>query len=414
MKFLDANDPDSALDILMVLAEELQDGVELVDDSDGYLGDYALGLGLPMAEAILSLDLSKAERTKLIEMLKKLDAELDDYGMSGLDVAIEAATYGWEANPPGKPTAPQTTTSSTTWQEYDEDDELVDEGMLDDEHPFFSASDQPAMPANDLTEAKLNVLNRRGEHEAYLALCKRVGRHLCCVLKLCDLERVSEAVSYAKANLNSTHDALEVGKRLRDLKQVDDAIAIGELGLTLPGRKSLLGEWLGPIEETQNRSSQALQAWLAAFTDSPKLETYKTIKRLNQADWQSLQTELMQVMRKSYDHYTLVEVLLFEAQWDEAIAIADESAGNYRLAELVAEGVMKERPAWVIEASRKQAEVLIAKTQSKYYVHAAEWLRRMKQAYGLLGQSREWQKYLDGLKEQYRRRPALQAQLRGL
>jgi uncharacterized Zn finger protein len=57
---------------------------------------------------------------------------------------------------------------------------------------------------------------------------------------------------------------------------------------------------------------------------------------------------------------------------------------------------------------------LIVKTQSKYYPHAAEWLRRAKAAYAQMGQTGEWQKYLSKLKEQYSRRPALMAQLKGL
>ncbi len=52
--------------------------------------------------------------------------------------------------------------------------------------------------------------------------------------------------------------------------------------------------------------------------------------------------------------------------------------------------------------------------KSKNYPHAAAWLKRAKQAYGVLGQSAEWRAYLATVKEKYRRRPALQAQLRGL
>ncbi|MGH9852163.1 MAG: hypothetical protein ACREBD_20185, partial [Blastocatellia bacterium] len=62
----------------------------------------------------------------------------------------------------------------------------------------------------------------------------------------------------------------------------------------------------------------------------------------------------------------------------------------------------------------KQSDVLIVKTQSKYYPYAAEWLRRAKAAYAQMGKTGEWQKYLSKLKEQYRRRPALMAHLEGL
>ncbi len=42
---------------------------------------------------------------------------------------------------------------------------------------------------------------------------------------------------------------------------------------------------------------------------------------------------------------------------------------------------------------------------------AAEWLKRAKKAYAQLGRGNEWRAYLQKLKEQYKRRPALQTQL---
>jgi uncharacterized Zn finger protein len=42
---------------------------------------------------------------------------------------------------------------------------------------------------------------------------------------------------------------------------------------------------------------------------------------------------------------------------------------------------------------------------------AAEWLKRAKKAYIPRGRGNEWQAYLQKLKEHYKRRPAVQAQL---
>jgi uncharacterized Zn finger protein len=77
----------------------------------------------------------------------------------------------------------------------------------------------------------------------------------------------------------------------------------------------------------------------------------------------------------------------------------------------VAEALVPHRPEWVIRASTKQAEDLIVQTKSNLYPAAADWLKRAKAAYAKLGRTSEWQKYLRELKEQYKRRPALQAQL---
>ena len=68
----------------------------------------------------------------------------------------------------------------------------------------------------------------------------------------------------------------------------------------------------------------------------------------------------------------------------------------------------------VIQISISEADKLIAKTQSKYYAHAADWLRRVKAGYAQLNQTADWQAYLRLLKDTYRRRPALMGYLNKL
>ena len=76
--------------------------------------------------------------------------------------------------------------------------------------------------------------------------------------------------------------------------------------------------------------------------------------------------------------------------------------------------MLPHRPEWVAEISRKHAERLMVEPKSKNYPLAAAWLNRAKKAHIALGQTAEWREYLDRVKETYRRRPALQTQLRRL
>ena len=119
-----------------------------------------------------------------------------------------------------------------------------------------------------------------------------------------------------------------------------EAIEIGEQGLKLKGSKAGLGEWLGPVEEAQGRTKQALTAWLAAFGENSSLETYKTIKRLAGSDWGSLCPEVMAKLRKSYDKQVLAEVLLLEEEWDDVIKVAEERDVSYSVVETVADSVL--------------------------------------------------------------------------
>jgi uncharacterized Zn finger protein len=86
----------------------------------------------------------------------------------------------------------------------------------------------------------------------------------------------------------------------------------------------------------------------------------------------------------------------------------------YQVIEMVADAVVPHRPKWVARISIKQAERLMVEAKSKNYPIAANWLKKAKQAYTQMGQLGEWQAYLQQVKEQYKRRPALQAQLQRL
>jgi uncharacterized Zn finger protein len=272
MEFLDADDAEAALDIMLALIEESHDGFEHIDDSNGELGDFFSDAGEALAEVILSLDLDEDRREDVLSDLDDLNEELSDYGVDGLEVAIAAAKYGW-----GEMSGKEMYRSD----DDDYEDEWEDEDEMDFEGGYSHlSSGSDASIAGVLTRVKLNILDRKGRVEDYLALCLKSGAHLRYSVKLCEMDRAKEAVSHALKHLADSREALSLAQRLSEMGRVEEAIRIGERGLKLDGYKTALGEWLGPLEEAEGRASQALEAWLAAFGASPKLETYKTIKRL--------------------------------------------------------------------------------------------------------------------------------------
>lgn len=409
IEFLNAGDAESALQILLTLIKESHDSFEYIDDSNGELGDFLSGVGETLAEVILSLDLNEEEGEDLASDLDELHDKLSDYGIEGLSIAIAAAEHGW-GDVPREESAQRAGEEMEDEGEWDDEDE--DELAFEaDEFDQFGASWSHDTPEQSLTRAKLNVLERQGRTREYLALCVKEGEHLRYALKLCELDRLPEAISYGLKHLTAADEALLLAQRLRESGQLDEAIKVGERGLKLAGRKAALGEWLGTVEEAQGRRPQALEAWLAAFSEKPSLAIYQTIKRLAGARWSKRKPEVMATLEKFYDKQPLVEVLLFEQEWDAAIKVADQKGAYHTVVETVAEALVPHRPEWVIRASIKQAENLIVQTKSNLYPAAADWLKRAKAAYAKLGQKSEWQKYLQQLKEQYKRRPALQAQL---
>jgi uncharacterized Zn finger protein len=405
MEFLDADDAEAALDIMLALIEESHDGFEHIDDSNGELGGFLSDTGEALAEVILSLDPDEERREEIIDDLEDLHEKLSDYGIDGLEVAIAAARYGWGETP-----------DEARYRSDDDDYEDEDEWADEDDEGFDRGGGFSYEPsgATSLTRVKLNILDRKGRVDDYLALCLKSGAHLRYSVKLCEMDRVAESVSHALKHLTAAGEALTLAQRLREMGRIEEALRVGERGLKLDGYKTALGEWLGPLGEAEGRASQALEAWLAAFRESPKLETYKTIKRLASSRWNKLKSEAFAAMGKHSSKQPLVEVLLFEEEWDEAIKVADKNSGDYRVVETAADALIDHRPQWVIRVSIHQAEKLIEPTKSQLYPIAADWLRRAKAAYNRLGQKDEWQRRLQKFKDDYKRRPALQAQLKRL
>jgi uncharacterized Zn finger protein len=396
MSFLEAGDAETALAILLVLLDETGHGIEYLDDSDGEVSGFVNDLGQPLAEAILSLEMNPAERDELAQQLEEKAGYLVDYGMDeGIDLALQAVTVYWDAEHPLE------RTGTPAGKTRDDDDDWEEDWGSDGINPF-----------GDLTEARLNVLQRQGRTDEYLALCRQTGRHLRYALMLGELGRVPEAIAYANTHLSAADDARQMAERLRGLGLVAEATALAEYGLTLEGSKLRLGEWLGQLEEAQGRAEQAYQAWLAAFGAQPSLQTYETLKRLAANAWAERQPHLMAILNASHDPHTLVQVLLLEEDWDAAIQVAEGQSSWYAVVETVADALVTRRPEWVARVSVAHAERLMVEPKSKNYPLAAAWLRRAKQAYIHLGRTQEWQAYLQQLKEEYRRRPALQQQLR--
>lgn len=235
------------------------------------------------------------------------------------------------------------------------------------------------------------------------------------ILKQIEAGAYDLAVSTAWKTLTMAEEALLVSQKLRDTGHIEDALRLAEKGLVLDGSKHGLGAWLGPIEETQGRREQALQAYQAAFESMPSLVLYQTLKTLSESDWEIMKPALMRVFEGDRFADTLVDIYLSEEEWDAAIAVADRIGDwQYTLIGKVVDGVISVRQDWVIVVCQKQAQSLIDKTQSKYYAIAGHWLAKMKQAYVSSGRKAEWQAYLDELKNSYSRRSALQAELRKL
>jgi len=384
MKFLDAGDAEGALIILRVLLEELTEDYDSNMDYDGDLACVIQDIGMPLAEAILSVELDSSTRKELQGTMQTILDNLDEMieAEDKLELILAALEYGWDELPD----------EETEWEEYEEE--------------YWMVLDQ-------LKQARLNVMARRGDDEAFLRAAEKSDPKRY-TLKLIELGRMDEAVK-ASGRLENTSDMFEVAQKLREAGRLNDAIALAEKGLEMGGYYlNQLALWLAPLEESQGRTVMALQAYRVAYDESPNIEIYRHIKRLAGANWQNLQPALIRKASEGYSKEVLADIHLEEKDWDAAIKVAEQDRGSFRLLEKVADAVISHRPDWVIRVSLKQSDDLIVQTQSKLYPIAARWLERAKQAYHQKGQDAEWQAYIDNLRTTYPRRPALQREIQGL
>jgi uncharacterized Zn finger protein len=108
-----------------------------------------------------------------------------------------------------------------------------------------------------------------------------------------------------------------------------------------------------------------------------------------------------------------VDVFLHEGLLDDAIA-AVEQGGGYGLIERVMDAVVAQRPEWVIQGARKQAERIIEAGKAQSYHHAVGWLEKARAGYRAAGREEDWQAYLAEIRERHGRKWKLMGMVKGL
>jgi len=387
IQFLDSGDPDGALIILRVLLEEIADDYDSDMDYNGDVASFIQSLGMPLAEAILSVEMDnnprQAMHDSLEEIIEDLEASIDE---SDLGVATAAIQYGWDELP-----------DETTNVGEDEDEDYDETWMVFDE----------------LQQARLNVLERQGRIDEFLQLAQKEDLHRY-TLKLLQLGRVDDAIA-ASQELVNEREILAVAQELQAAGRPDEAIALAERSLSQANPHSFeLAAWLAAVEEAGGNMEMALLASQAAFDVQPTLIWYRALKRLSGEGWENLRPALVKKVNDAQNSDTLADIYLEEQDWDAAIAVAEKSLWAFSLLEKVADRVISQRPDWVIRTSLKQADELIEKTQSKLYPIAAKWLAKAKKAYQVKGQAAAWQAYITNLRATYARRPALKREISNL
>ncbi len=390
--FLEAGDGRSALVILEAITDIYVDQWFEYDDSDGELGSVFTDLGSAFAEAILSADVSAKERQDLKKKLTRWQKEVEEYGVEqAFEAAIGAIELGWDYPP-----------LQRVMQ-----GEITDKGAWEEEPPWY---------ADDLTAARLNVLERQGRLKEYIYLAEAEGQTTRYVTMLARVGRAQEAVSYGLESLANSDEALALAKELRERGHVLDAVRIAERGLALKGNVTLLARWLRDLASGLGNRDLALKAATAAFRASLSLDDYQAVPPLAGDTWPQIKQELLQYLAsRGTLASTKVNIYLYEGMLDQAIRVVDEERyAGYDTVEKVVDAAWQSHPDWVIRACKEQAEPIMDEGKSRLYHHALRWLGKARQAYLAAGREAEWRVYLEALIDKHARKYSLRPGLEAL
>ena len=203
-----ADDGRQALTVLEAITEEYMSEWENLDDSDGEASGFFSDLGIAWTEAILSADLTREEREQWADQFAAWQEELDDYGVDeAFDAPQTAALDGWDYPP-----------LQRVLQGI-----ITEQGAWEGEAPYY---------ADELTEARLNILERRGRFQEYLYLAEAEGHTEEYITMLVRLGRVEEAISYGRHYLATTDEALALAKALYEHGEYEQSLQMAEHGLS--------------------------------------------------------------------------------------------------------------------------------------------------------------------------------------
>ncbi len=385
--FIEAGDGRNALLLLEAITDEYVAGWFYLDGSDGTTGEFFSELGAIWPEAILTTDLTSAERREWVQKLERWQGEVSDYGIEDVfEVAQAAAEHGWDYPP----------------LQQVLQGEITRQGAWEDEAPWF---------ADELAVARLKVLERQGRRQEYLYLAEAEGQMEQHVTMLARLGRVEEAVDEGLQHLSTPAEVLALAKVLREQGELAAALRVAEHGLTLEGSKGPLAAWLCDLADGMGEPERALEAATVAFRAAPSMVAYQRVQELAGQRWPGLREDLLAHLRQpSYYPEAQVDIFLHEGLLDDAITAVEEG-GSYGLIERVMDAVVEHRPDWVIKAARRQAERIIDAGKAKHYHHAVGWLEKARAAYRAAGREAEWRAYLGEIRTRHGRKYKLMGML---
>lgn len=392
---LDAGDGETALDILEVITEVLVEnrwpGLLPHDVSD--LFETIDNIGELFIQAVLTADLDENERTDWEQQLRDWDSETTFHRFMRRPVlgpAADAAIDGW-------------------------DDDAVQRAMAGEvDHGRFEKRSS-GWESPSIIEARLHILEKQDRIDQYLNLSLAAEADTAHAKMLAETGQIEDAVEYAIEHLSDPRSLLELARALEENGYTTAAFTVAEHGLTGEEYgKNDLAKWLRDHAASAGEDELALDAAITAFEVSPSVSSFEAVEELAGEDWETVRNDLLEFLRtekpSNRTAARAAEVFIHENQYDDVIDLA-ERTGRTSVIESVVEAVIEERPQWVIETCKSQAEPIVEQGKHDSYDTAVRWLRRAGEAAQVADELEEWREYVETMREEhyqkYKLRPML-------
>jgi len=376
-EYLEQGHTQSALIVLEAITNGWRSGIDSLDEYyvDNYEDlsyDFVSPLGMAWAKTILLADLEKGERKAWRKKLNKFSESI--LGGESLEIAITALQQGWDY-PPLRAVMEDSNTEQVLWEE--------------DEAPVF---------ADDLTLIRLEILEQRGEYDAYLNLAQAEAQFMRYLYMLIQLKQNDKALDEAQRVLNEPSKIHDLCITFVEQGESEKAIQLAQYGLKQEGRsaKARLAAWLSELAERENLPDIAFSAASEALNNDATLSNYLAVQKFSGDSWADIKSSILEQVAGASATEGKVDIYLHEGMHDEAIATFEQRHMFLYIDKMI-EAVKDTHPRWAYQKCKDQADRIMDAGQSKSYDVAAEWVRRGRDILVAAGLEQEWRSYISYL-----------------
>ena len=278
--------------LLTAVYESVEEHIGEIDDSGAYVSAVAADCVHELKELTEDIELDTNERQKWLKRMLRYWVK-NDYGLAGeVDNLVLRAMK-------------------------DEDINFLKQYVNEALEKIPADSDWDNYKRGKITDFLAHLIKVSGEDpEIVLRLYKEKGEHLSYVFELLELDRVPEAVGYAKEYLNVGFKAYKFAKKLLEEEFIDEAEEllnhmVRNKNDKEPGFGSLYG-LLAEIYIGQEKWELAGNIYTDAFGNHPSIENYKKLEGIADklSDWQERKMKIIRFLKSDRNYFVLVGIAL--------------------------------------------------------------------------------------------------------